>query len=93
MPVFVALGKATDEGVKKLGGFGPRHEQAVKRAEAHGGKVLASYALLGRFDFLVILDCPDEKAVMRILAEEAKGGNIRYETLTAIPIEEFSKLV
>lgn len=93
MPVFVALGKATDEGIKKLGGFGPRHEQAVKRAEAAGGKVLASYALLGRFDFLVILECPDERTALRVLTEEAKGGNIRYETLTAIPIDEFARLV
>lgn len=93
MPIFVALGKATEQGVKNLGGFGARHEQAVKRAEGLGGKVIGSYALLGHYDYLVILDCPDEKTALRILLGEAQGGNIRYETLTAIPTDEFAKLI
>ena len=93
MPFFVALGKATDDGMKNLEAFAPRHKKAVERAEASGVKVLASYALVGQYDYLVILEAPDMKAALRVLTLEAAGGNVRYETLAAIPIEEFGDLL
>ncbi|MSQ33837.1 MAG: GYD domain-containing protein [Dehalococcoidia bacterium] len=93
MPIFIALGKATPEGARYLGALAQRHEQAVRRAEEEGGKVLASYACLGRYDYLAILDCPDEKIALKILAKEASHGNVHYETMTAIPLDEFSSLV
>ena len=93
MPVFVALGKATDTGIRNLEALTVRHERAMQRAEAAGGKVLASYALLGHYDYLVILECADEKTAMRILMREASGGNVRYEMLTAMPMKDFAELV
>ena len=57
MAVFAAFGKITDKGLGTLKeGFRERHEQAVKRAQQRGAKVLASYALMGPYDFLVLLD-------------------------------------
>ncbi len=93
MPIFVALGKATEDGIRNLEAFAPRHEKAVQRAEGYGGKVIASYALLGHYDYLVIIDCPDEKTAMLILTREASGGNVRYETMTAMPLKDFAALV
>ena len=93
MPIFVALGRATDEGMKNLEGFALRHTRAVDRAEASGVKVIASYALTGRYDYLVILECSDLKTALKVLTREAEGGNIRYETMAALPIEEFAELL
>jgi uncharacterized protein with GYD domain len=93
MPIFVALGKATDDGVRNLESFSIRHERATQRAEQAGARVIASYALLGHYDYLVILDCPDEKTALFVLTREAAGGNVRYETLPAMPMEEFATLV
>lgn len=93
MPLFVALGKLTTEGATYLRDLSVRHRHAVAAAERAGGKVVASYALLGPYDFLVVLDCPNEKVAIKILAKESSHGNVRYETMTAIPIEEFAKLV
>lgn len=93
MPVFIALGRLTREGATYLRDFSLRHRHAVAAVERAGGKVLASYALLGAYDFLAILECPDEKVAMQVLAREAAHGNIHYETMTAVPIEEFARLV
>ena len=71
MPIFVALGKATETGIRNLEAFTVRHERAIQRAEEAGGKVLASYALLGHYDYLVIIECPDEKTATYILTREA----------------------
>lgn len=42
-----------------------RHQQAVKRAQDRGANVLASYALMGPYHVLVLLDCPDAATAMR----------------------------
>ena len=93
MPIFVALGKLTTEGASYMRDLALRHKHAVANAERQGGKLVASYALMGQYDFLAILACPNEKVAMKILAKETSHGNIRYETLTAVPIEEFAKLM
>ncbi len=94
MAVFAAFGKITEKGYSTLKeGFRERHEQAVKRAQQRGANVLASYALMGPYDFLVLLDCPDSATAMRVLMSEAGGGNIRYETFAAVPMEEFTKML
>ena len=93
MPIFVALGKATETGIRNLEAFAVRHDRAVQRAETAGGKILASYALMGHYDYLVILECPDEKTAMYILTREASGGNVRYETMVALPMKEFTNLI
>ncbi len=90
MPLYVALGKATDEGKRHLDGMGGRHQAAVQRAEGAGGNVVASYALLGPYDYMVILDCPDHLTAMKILAKEAQGGNVTYETFGAVPMADFA---
>jgi len=91
MPLFVAMGRATAEGKRHLDGLSGRHQSAVNRAEAAGGKVVASYALLGPYDYLVILDCPDHLTALKILAKEAEGGNVTYETFGAVPMVDFAK--
>ena len=93
MAIFVALGTSTDAGIKNLEAMSTRHKRAVERAEQRGGKVLASYALLGQYEYLVILEAPDTKTAAYILTKEAQSGNVRYQTMAALPIEEFTELI
>jgi uncharacterized protein with GYD domain len=93
MPIFIGLGIATDEGLKNLEGFALRHTRAVERAEASGVKFIASYVLTGHYDYLVIFEADDLQTALKVLTREAEGGNIRYETLPALPIEEFAELL
>jgi uncharacterized protein with GYD domain len=93
MATFVALGNITDAGIQNLESMVARHKRAVERAEQRGGKILASYALLGQYDYLVILEAPDIKTAMYVVTREAHGGNVRYQTMPAIPMEEFAELV
>ena len=93
MATFIALGRSTDEGLKNIADLTTRHNAAVQRVEAAGVKVLGSYAVMGRYDYVVSLDAADAAACIRALTKEASGGNIRYETMTAIPTEDFGKLL
>jgi len=92
MPMFIALGRATEQGLANLDNLTGRHEIARRRARDLGGRVVGSYATLGRYDFVVMLDCPDLETCMRILSRESAGGNIRYETMPALPTREFAQI-
>jgi uncharacterized protein with GYD domain len=94
MPFFIALGRATESGKRRtLEGLAERHRRAVARAEDAGARVLFSYALLGPYDYLTLLDAPDIETVARVLIREAARGNVNYEIHPALPMEEFARLV
>ncbi len=94
MPIFIALGRATESGKRRtLDGLAERHKKAVARAEDAGARVLASYALLGPYDYLVLLEAPDIETVARVLIREAARGNVNYEIHPALPMEQFARLV
>lgn len=94
MAIFVALGTATESGRSRtLEGLAERHARAVARAEDAGARVLASYALLGPYDYLTLLDAPDIETVARVLIREAARGNVHYEIHPALPMEQFARLV
>jgi uncharacterized protein with GYD domain len=94
MPIFIALGRATESGKRRtLEGLAERHRRAVARAEDAGARVLASYAMLGPYDYLTLLEAPDIETVARVLIREAARGNVNYEIHPALPMDEFARLV
>ncbi|GAI16049.1 unnamed protein product [marine sediment metagenome] len=87
------MGTLTEQGLRNLEAMSIRHKRAVERAEERGAKILASYALIGQYDFLVILEAPDAKTAIHILTKEAEHGNVRYQTMEAIPMSEFAEFI
>ena len=49
--------------------------------------MLANYYTLGRYDFVIIVDLPSEKAMVKLLLEVGKWGTISTETLIGMPSE------
>ncbi len=54
---------------------------------------IASYALLGEYDFLHIFEAPDAKSAARVALLANIFGHCTTQTLTAIPFEEFREIV
>ena len=62
---------------------------AVKEeVEALGLKVVAQYALMGQYDFINIIDAPDEQTMAKAAVMLAARGTMRTTTLPAIPVED-----
>jgi uncharacterized protein with GYD domain len=84
--IFVSLnrfrGKATKEDIERT--------NKVLASEPKV-KVLAFYWTFGRYDSILILEAPNENAVMKILLQV--GDYVATETMVAIPREEAIKLV
>jgi uncharacterized protein with GYD domain len=57
--------------------------------ERMGARVTAQYALLGPYDFLTVLEAPDNETVSRVSIELGARGSVQMMTLAAIPLDEF----
>ena len=65
-----------------------RLHEVTREVESMGLKVIAQYALMGQWDFLNIIEAPDEKTMARAAVTLAARGTMRTTTLQAIPIAD-----
>ena len=91
MATYVSLFNYSSEGVKGISS--KRTGQAKEAIEKAGGKYVAAYGLLGPYDAIVIAEYPDEKAATKGVLALSKLIGASSKTMTAIPIEEFDRLV
>jgi uncharacterized protein with GYD domain len=89
MPTYVLLSKLTPEGVQTIKNNPARIREVNKEIEQLGAKVTAQWAVLGRFDFVNVVEAPDEKTIARVSLELGSRGTASYESLTAIPVDDF----
>ena len=89
MPTFVMLSTLTPEGVQTLKNNPQRIREVNKEIEQLGATVKAQWAVLGRYDFVNVVEAPDEKTISRVSLELGSRGTERYETLSAIPVDDF----
>jgi uncharacterized protein with GYD domain len=91
MATYVMLSNLTDEGAKTLMQNPSRLQEVNKEIEKLGAKVTAQYASLGLYDFVNIVDAPDNATIARVSATLGARGSVRLLTLPAIPVPEFLK--
>jgi uncharacterized protein with GYD domain len=89
MPTYILLTTLTPEGVQTVKNNPQRIREVSKEVEQLGASVKAQYATLGHFDFVNVVEAPDEKTIARVSLELGSRGTAKYETLTAIPIDDF----
>ncbi len=89
MAIYVMLTSLTDEGRKTVRESPERIKEVNQEVEAMGAKVLAQYALLGPYDFVNILEAPDNKAVAKIALELSSRGTLHTMTMAAMTLDEF----
>ena len=87
MTLYVMLGNLKHDAFDKIEGLEERDRKAAKVLESLGGKFIALYYMLGRYDFIAIIDLPTKESLVRFLAIIGKYGSIRTETLETIPAE------
>jgi len=88
MPIYTMLTTLTDEGRKTIKFKPERIKEVNKEVEAMGIKILDQYAILGPYDFVNILDAPDDKTITRLAVEIGSRGTLKTLTMSAISIDE-----
>jgi uncharacterized protein with GYD domain len=89
MATFVLLSSLTDEGAKTIKQNPGRIKEVNKELDKMGVRVVNQWAVLGGYDFVNVVEAPDNTTIARVSAELASRGTIRITTLPAIPIDEF----
>jgi uncharacterized protein with GYD domain len=89
VPTYVMLTTLSPEGVQTLKNNPARINEVNKEVEQLGASVKAQWAVLGQYDFVNVVEAPDEKTMARVSLELGSRGTARYESLAAIPIDEF----
>ena len=89
MPTYIMLSTLTPEGVQTVKNNPARIKEVNKEIEQIGAKVVAQWAVLGQFDFVNVVEAPDEKTMAKVSLELGSRGTASYQSLVAIPIDEF----
>ena len=89
MPTYILVSTLTPEGVQTVKNNPQRIKEVNKEIEQIGAKVVAQWAVLGQFDFVNVIEAPDEKTMAKVSLELGSRGTARYQSLVAIPIDEF----
>ncbi|MBI4299948.1 MAG: GYD domain-containing protein [Chloroflexi bacterium] len=87
MPVYILLSRLTDEGRKTIKARPERIGEVNREIEGMGGKVIGQYAVLGFYDFVNIVEAPDNETIARVSLELGARGTVDITTLPAIPVE------
>jgi uncharacterized protein with GYD domain len=90
MPTYLMLTNLTAEGVRTLKNNPGRVAEVNREVEQIGAKVLAQYATLGQYDFVTVVEAPDEKTMVKVSVELGSRGTMTSQTLAAMSAEDLS---
>src|SRR3954468_8229991 len=89
MPTYIMLSTLSPEGVQTVKNNPQRIKEVNHEIEQLGATVKAQWATLGQFDFINVVEAPDENKMARVSLELGSRGTAKFETLPAIPIDDF----
>lgn len=91
MPYYMMLTKLTDHGRKTIIQNPGRIWEVNKEVENMGAKILTQYALLGEWDFVNILEAPNNTVIARVASSLGSRGTLEPLTCAAITVEDLIK--
>ena len=86
MPVFIMLTRLTSNGVKTIKDNPGRVQEVNKEVENMGGKVVAQYPVLGLYDFVNVVQAPDNRTIAKISVELGSRGTMEVMTLPVVAL-------
>ncbi len=89
MALYIMMSTLSESGRKVLRERPGWIRKVNADVERMGVRVIAQYALLGPYDFLSVLEAPDNATVSRVSVELGARGGIAGMTMAAIPLDEF----
>ena len=91
MSIYIMMTNLTDEGRKTVKSNPQRIKEVNKEVEAMGVKILAQYVVLGQYDFINILQAPDNETIAKLALELGSRGTLQTNTMAALTLDDFIK--
>ena len=89
MATYILLSKLTPDGRRTIKERPERIREVAKEIQSMGAKVVEQYATLGPYDFVNIVECPNNETISRVSVELCARGTVEIMTLAAIPVDSF----
>jgi uncharacterized protein with GYD domain len=89
VPIYVLLSTLTAEGRKTLHGRPQRLDAVNEEIQTLGCRVLDQYAVLGEYDFVSVIEAPDNATAALLSVDLGARGTVNITTLPAISIDDF----
>lgn len=88
VPTYVMLTTLGPDGWATVREKPDRIQQVTDEVEAMGLKVIVQYGLMGQYDFLNVIEAPDEGTMARAAIMLAARGTMRTTTFQAISVPD-----
>jgi uncharacterized protein with GYD domain len=86
MPFYFLLSRLTDEGRRMVHSNHQMVVDTAREVNVEGAEILGQYAVLGRYDYVMMVEADDNDAVARLSVELGVRSGLHIETLPAIAI-------
>ena len=84
MPTYILLTTLTPEGRQTLHKNPERLDEVNKEIADFGCKVVAQYAVLGAYDFVSIIEAPDNETIAHLSVDLGSRGTVNITSLPAM---------
>jgi len=93
MPTYVSLVRFTDQGIRNVKEAAERIAAVEKLFGQLGARMSEIYLTMGRYDYVVVMEAPDDETATKAALAVSSVGNVRTETLRAYTRAEIGKIV
>jgi uncharacterized protein with GYD domain len=90
---YILLINWTEQGIGKINESPDRYSSFKTLVEKAGGKLIGGYYTFGEYDVVIIIEAPNDEAVMSLMLKVGSAGNVKTKTLKAFTAEEGFKII
>jgi len=93
MPSYIVLGQWTQKGIENIKQSPDRLTKFRQQVKSLGGDLKGFYLTMGQYDFVIVLEAPDDATAARLTLAVGALGNVRTETLKSFKEEEYRRIL
>lgn len=82
--LYILLARFTDEGQQRMLQDPDTFTKVCTEVSVHGAQLLARYAVLGQYDYVLMAEANDAEVMARLSLELGARAGIHIESLTAV---------
>ena len=88
MPLYLMLTTLTEKGVQTLNSNPGRVREVNRDIEELGAKIVHQWVSIGEYDFVNIVEAPDDVTLAKLSVVLGARGSSRIESLPLIAVED-----
>ena len=89
MPLYIMLSNLTSDGLETIKNKPDRIREVESELREMGVEIKGQWAVLGEYDFVNLVEAPDNLTVARASVQIGSRGSVSIVTMPAIPVEDF----